>query len=266
MIHRVSVGSVDVVVLNVGVAERTAEQLHQIFPSVPLEEIQLQVPNVTRWSFSPLLVHADDHTILVDTGFSIGSDGPMVATAEALAEAGVDPEEVTIVLITHAHGDHIGGLLRDERPAFPNADLYITNVERDSVVQESANRALAAYGERVIGVAPSAEVVSAGGTSIRLVPAPGHTPGHSAVRISSDGEELTALVDTLHSEIQFAHPEWSPSFDADSTLSVATRQRLLGWAADSGARVHFFHLGFPGLGRVERAGDSFAWVPEGAGR
>ena len=260
--HTHPVGDAIVTVLNVGAAKRTAEQLQQVFADVPLSDLEAAVPTSTDWSFNPLLISAAGETILVDTGFAFAKGGPMIATSDALAEAGVAADDVSIVLITHAHGDHVGGLLAGGAPAFTNARLIISAAERLSPLQETAMAAMDAYGDRVVALEKDGAVVDAQGVTVRLIPAPGHTPGHSAVLIASGGEELIALVDTLHSEVQFAKPDWSPRFDADTSVSVRTRKRLLGWASDENKTVHFFHLGFPGIGTVTRDGDAFRWRPE----
>ena len=91
------------------------------------------------------------------------------------------------------------------------------------------------------------------------VPIPGHTPGQIAVLVESDQEQLMHMADLLHSPMQFAHPEWSASFDADTTLSVPTRRAALGRAADEHMLTLFYHLTFPGLGRVKQAATGFTW-------
>jgi glyoxylase-like metal-dependent hydrolase (beta-lactamase superfamily II) len=93
------------------------------------------------------------------------------------------------------------------------------------------------------------------------VPIPGHTPGQIGVMIESEGEKLIHLADLLHSPMQFAHPEWSPSFDADMRQSVPTRIAALERAADQKMLALFYHLTFPGLGYVKRGDQGFLWKP-----
>jgi glyoxylase-like metal-dependent hydrolase (beta-lactamase superfamily II) len=96
---------------------------------------------------------------------------------------------------------------------------------------------------------------------LTAVPIPGHTPGQIGLLFESDGQKLLHLVDLLHSPMQFAHPEWSAVFDADTRVSVPTRRHALGRAADDHLLTFFYHLDFPGLGRVQRAGQGFTWQP-----
>lgn len=96
---------------------------------------------------------------------------------------------------------------------------------------------------------------------LRAVPLDGHTRGQIGLRLESGGETLLHMADVLHSPMQFAHPEWSASFDADTRVSVPTRRDALAWASDTQALTLFYHLTFPGLGRVTRAGDVFVWTP-----
>jgi glyoxylase-like metal-dependent hydrolase (beta-lactamase superfamily II) len=93
------------------------------------------------------------------------------------------------------------------------------------------------------------------------VPIPGHTPGQIAVLVESEHEQLMTMADLLHSPMQFAHPEWSASFDADTSISVPTRRAALGRAADENLLTLFYHLTFPGLGRVKHAAKGFTWEP-----
>jgi glyoxylase-like metal-dependent hydrolase (beta-lactamase superfamily II) len=93
------------------------------------------------------------------------------------------------------------------------------------------------------------------------IPIPGHTPGHIAVLIASEDQQLIHLADLVHVPIQFAHPEWSPTFDADISISVPTRRAALERAADRKMTALFYHLTFPGLGKITRATKGFAWQP-----
>jgi glyoxylase-like metal-dependent hydrolase (beta-lactamase superfamily II) len=262
MIHRTSVGSIEVTVLQAGAAIRTADELGQIFASAPAEALIEAAPEPLEWSFNLLLVRVGEEVLLADTGFAFGPGGPMQATGELLAEAGVAPADITGVVITHAHGDHVGGLLNGDVPAFPAANLFISSAELNSPMQENARSAIDAYSERIVPLGDADAVYAAQGDSVTLIPAPGHTPGHSGLRLESGGNRMDALVDTLHSEVQLAHPEWSPRFDADPALAERTRRTLLAECAESGRRVHFFHLAFPGIGYVEPRGAAYSWRPE----
>ncbi|NJL57321.1 MBL fold metallo-hydrolase [bacterium] len=96
---------------------------------------------------------------------------------------------------------------------------------------------------------------------LTALPTPGHTPGHIGLLFESAGERLLHLADLLHSPMQIVRPDWSAAFDADTSLSVPSREAALARAADTDALVMFYHLSFPGMGRVERHGTAFTWSP-----
>lgn len=210
-----------------------------------------------------LLVKIGGDTILIDAGEAgkpRGGDLPA-----SLRLAGADPAAVTRVIITHTHGDHVQGLLTaDGQPTYPNAAYIISRTELAFWQQRIEERApdqrpivtmMQARGLRLIDM--DEQIIP----GVTAVPIPGHTPGQIAVMFESGGQKLIHLADMLHSPMQFAHPEWSPTFDADTSQSVPTRRRLLERAADENALVMFYHLPFPGLGRVLRAGGAFVWEP-----
>jgi glyoxylase-like metal-dependent hydrolase (beta-lactamase superfamily II) len=214
-------------------------------------------------SFNVFAARIGEETVLVDTGEGGKPHGGHLL--ESMHLAGIEPDAITQVVITHVHGDHVLGLLSDDRePAFPNATYVISKEERAfwqvriddwAGDQRPIIDMMEAKGLRLIEMD---EPILPGLTA---VPIPGHTPGQIGLLIESDGEKFIHLADLLHSPMQFAHPEWSPRFDADTSLSVPTRRDALGRAADEDMLALFYHLTFPGLGWVRRAGEAFAWEP-----
>ena len=210
-------------------------------------------------SLNILLARVGAHTVLVDTGEAGRPNGGLLP--QSMREAGIAPDEVTLVVITHADGDHVQGALRDDgTPAFPNATFVISQPElahwqrrihAGNVDHGAVLGLMQRQGLRVIE--PDEQIIP----GMTAVPLPGHTPGHIGVLFASEGASLLVLSDLLHTPMQFAHAEWSSSFDLDTTRSVPTRRAALQRAADEGALALFYHLTFPGLGYVERAGTGF---------
>jgi glyoxylase-like metal-dependent hydrolase (beta-lactamase superfamily II) len=181
----------------------------------------------------------------------------------ALDLLGFDPADVTQVVITHPHGDHIGGLTRvhdgSAKPRFPNArhflgrddwdDARLVSVQRQPLV-EVARRGLLDL------VSGNAEIAP----GVTLVPAPGETSGHHAVRIESEGETAWVLGDLIHHACEVAHPEWAPPH-ADAARVHATRLSLFPMIAGSNSLVVAPHLPFPGWGHFVAEGSQFRFVP-----
>lgn len=227
--------------------------------------------DLVRLVFNVLLVRLGPELVMIDTGCGPvfgAAGGQLVAN---LAAAGVRPEQITAILITHMHGDHFGGLLdADKRPVFPNAKLFIHRVEH---AFWSGGECEALGADTVAGVRSYLDAFKgrwqliAGGErlieGLEIVDAFGHTPGHFAIAITAGGEQLFHFVDIVHHHaISFAHPEWRIQFDVQHDAAIATRQRLLDRLAADKARVFGAHMPFPSLGRVRRAGKAYEYVIE----
>lgn len=207
-------------------------------------------------SVSALLVRLPGRLILIDTGYG----APRGILLESLAKAGVKPGDVTDVLISHGHGDHVGGLLgADGTPAFPAAAIRLSTAEWANIQAAPANAKLvAAITPQVKPFEPGA-VLAPGITAVDLT---GHTPGHSGYRITSRGKSLLAIGDTAHSYIvSLAQPEWAVGYDRDPKAGAARRTATLTALADSGEMVFSPHFPYPGTGHVVRSGTGFAWRP-----
>lgn len=214
-------------------------------------------------SIQPLLVRAGERTLLFDTGagdvaFARGGHLPA-----ALRAAGVEPSQVTDIFISHAHGDHVGGLLTgDGALAFPNATIHLTDAEWAAMQADGTAAALvAAITPKVATFRRGTQLLPGLVTAVAV---DGHTPGHSAYEIASGDARLLYIADAAHhSVVSVQRPEWTVQFDVDAPLAEASRRALLQRAADGGLRIYAVHFPFPGLGRVEARDDSFVWVPEG---
>ena len=197
--------------------------------------------------------------VLIDTG--IGAEpppgwGPVHGSlVSELAMASITPGEVDHVVITHVHRDHIGGATGpDGEPAFPYATYHLHPADWSAAVDADAPSVRAAFErsmrpiadrDRLAVVEADHEVVP----GVRLVHAPGHTPGHRAVVVASEGRELLVAGDVAHHPFQIEHPAWPSPSDADPALGVETRHRLLASAAAAGRIVAVSHFARP-FGRV----------------
>jgi glyoxylase-like metal-dependent hydrolase (beta-lactamase superfamily II) len=222
-----------------------------------------------------LVVNTGDRLVLIDAG----SRGKMQPTAgrllQNLAAAEIKPEDIDTVLITHAHPDHLWGVAdaSDTERTFSNAEYVIGETELDFWMQPQhplANhdifgrvyhqnmKTLAAIKDRVRTVKPNDEVV----TGITAVATPGHTPGHTSVQIASGSDYLLCTADVVGNRaVGFQHPDWRGGFDLDLEQGAKTRRAFLERCATEKALVSSYHLPFPGLGHIARAGTAFRWVP-----
>ncbi len=208
----------------------------------------------------PLLIHDGDRQVLIDTGAG-GAMGTGNKLVQSLASAGVEPGQITDILISHSHGDHVGGLV-DTAGAlrFPRAVIHISAAEWAFMQGDTAMVDLVrTITPRVRTFTPGEVVVP----NITAVDIRGHTAGHTGFEIVSGTERLLYIGDAMHhSVISVERPEWPIAFDADSPTAIASRQALLQRAASQNLRLYGYHFPFPGVGHIKREGDGFVWVPE----
>ncbi len=189
-----------------------------------------------------------------------------------LRAAGIQPERIETILISHFHSDHIFGLLEAEsdRPVFPNAEIIVPAAEYRWWTDESligrlrdVRRMLARRIQEVFATWPNVlpvdgedEVVP----GIRFVSAPGHTPGHTAFLLSSAGEQLLISGDAIYMPaLNAAHPHWRGSYDHDAEQAVATRRKLLERTIADGMMICGTHFPWPCVGRIARDGKAYAF-------
>jgi glyoxylase-like metal-dependent hydrolase (beta-lactamase superfamily II) len=225
------------------------------------------------------LVRTRHHTILVD---SCAGNHKQRRTSprfhdldtpwlDRLKAAGVAPEAIDFVLCTHLHLDHVGWNteLRDGRwvPTFPNARYVFSRAEHDhygraadelpaqqqQIFQDSVAPVIAAGQDLIIDGAHALD------DEIRLLPTPGHTPGHLAVNLRSGDREALFIGDIMHHPMQVYHPEWNSRFCSDQDLARKTRRQVLEHAAETRSLVLPAHFGAPHAGLVDRKGDEFSF-------
>jgi glyoxylase-like metal-dependent hydrolase (beta-lactamase superfamily II) len=204
-----------------------------------------------------LLVRAGDRTVLLDTGLGPGVQG---ALPGSLTQAGVTPGQVTDILITHSHGDHVGGLLTaDGGLAFPNATIRMSDAEWAWMQAQPQQQAL------VHAIAPHVKIFTPGAMAvpgIRSIAIAGHTPGHVGYEIGTGSARLLDIGDTAHSAVvSLARPDWAIGYDHDPKIGSASRRAMLTQLAASHEWVFAPHFPFPGVGRVVAKGDGFVWQP-----
>ena len=211
--------------------------------------------DMAQFFFTPTLVKAGDNTILFDTGMNAAG------ITAALGEAGFAPEDVTHVVLTHMHGDHIGGLQNEGTPTFANA-VYVTGaIEHNhwaGADNDGFKANVAPLNDKFTFLDPGAEVAP----GITAIEAFGHTPGHMAYRIESGGKALMLIGDLANHPIwALERPDWEVRFDADKAGAAAARRRVLGMIADERIPMIGYHMPFPGIGYVETREDGFRYVP-----
>ncbi|MGO4287844.1 MBL fold metallo-hydrolase, partial [Bosea sp. TAB14] len=228
-----------------------------------------------------LFVDTGTHRILVDSGFG-EKLGPLFGNYSYLQanlrRAGISPDSIDLVIISHGHVDHIAGLLNDKGSlAYPNARLAFVDQEWDywkgSRFESEINGSLWPDGFKVAQVAtvktvlPTVESrlirIKAGGEivpGVHYVAAPGHSPAHSAILFESGGQQLMYLADVAHHPVtSLQRPEWTPVVDYDAALSVKTRRALLDRVATDRSLVMNYHFPFPAIGHVVRDKDAYRW-------
>ncbi len=214
-------------------------------------------------SVQPLLVRDGDRIVLIDTGVGAG-EGTPGKLMSSLKAAGVEPGEVTDILISHYHGDHVGGLVtKDGVLAFPNATIHISAADWAVMQPYPEGEALvAAIRPKVRAFSPG-EVLTPSITAVSLA---GHTEGHTGYEIVSGEQRLLYFGDAMHSSVlSVGHPEWTQAWDTDGPAGITTREGLLARAERDNLVLYGVHFPWPGLGGIDRRGKGFVWVPERQG-
>jgi glyoxylase-like metal-dependent hydrolase (beta-lactamase superfamily II) len=223
-------------------------------------------------TYAPAIIETESDLIVVDTGFGAAArsrgSGMLMSGLKA---AGYEPGQVSLVILTHLHGDHIGGLMEAGAPSFPNA-RYVTGEAEYAFWSDAARLGTPAEGSHQLvmsNVAPFAErliLIKDGdqvARGITAIHAPGHTPGHMAFHIESEGARLVMTGDAVnHYILSLEEPDWEVRFDMDKTEAARTRRRLLDMIATDRIAFLGYHMPFPAVGFVEKRGTGFRYVPK----
>jgi glyoxylase-like metal-dependent hydrolase (beta-lactamase superfamily II) len=253
-------------------ANASADEVQALARANNIDPQRFEHPNI------PTLVNTGRELVLFDTGNGalpreyeqLSKRLPPGQTVARLAELGHKPEDIDVIVSTHGHPDHIGGLTEGGKPVFPNARYVFGAAEfdfwkRGENVREARkfNRELfmkicVPLADRATFIKPGDEVVP----GITAVDAAGHSPGLMAFHIESDGKRLMVTADTCtHYVMAVQRPEWHFEMDDDKDKAVATRKRILDMLATDKLSVASFHMPFPGIGWVEKSQGGYRWVP-----
>lgn len=277
--YRLLLGQFEITALYDGALELDAKLLKNV-SATDLQRLlsRMFVGNPTmQTAVNAYLINTGSQLVLVDAGAAKLFGPSLGYVLQNMRSAGYDPAQVDTVIITHLHGDHMGGLNDSNgRPIFPKAKILVSQADNDfwlsQKVADDAPSKLQPYFKMARDTAAPYlasgqwQTFRDGGElvpGIRAVKANGHTPGHTAYAVESEGQKLLIWGDLVHAHaVQFARPGVSIEFDIDQKQAVATRRSIMKAMAASKSLVAGMHLPFPGIGHVRADGKgSYSWVP-----
>lgn len=258
--HRFTLGAFEVTAILA--ASRAVENPHEIFglnaspdDFAAASAAAFLPTDRAQFFFTPTLVNTGAELVLFDTGLDAAS---MTA---ALADAGHTADQIDVVIVTHMHPDHIGGLLDNGAPTFPNARYVTGAIEHNhwtGAPSELFTANVTPLNEKFAFLDDGASAVS----GITAMASFGHTPGHMAYVIESGGKALVITADTANHYVwSLGHPEWEVKYDADKAAAAETRRKLFGMIAADRLPFIGYHMPFPSVGFVEAQGEGFRFVP-----
>jgi glyoxylase-like metal-dependent hydrolase (beta-lactamase superfamily II) len=224
-----------------------------------------------------LILNTGDRLVLFDTGMGTSqlfgpTPGKLLANLNA---AGIDPKDVDAIVATHAHCDHVWGIMADDGSRnFPNAQIYISQIDFDYWTDEAklaikepafmkdfvegARKNLLPNRDRIVFIKDGQEFLP----GIQAMATPGHTIGHMAFMVTSDGKTLAIIGDVTHHQVLLLErPRLEFAFDSDPKQAAATRVRLLDTLAANRTQMIAYHFPWPGIGHVAKQGDGFRYYP-----
>lgn len=275
-VYRGKLGDFEIVTILEGIAHRDGP--HPAFgnnqPKEPVEayaRAQKLPIGTFEHMFVPTLVNTPGALIVFDVGFGAMMRGKGAGNlVELMGVAGYKPEDVDVVVLTHGHPDHIGGIVEDGKPTFPNARYCIGEVEFDywrkgENIPEGRIDNQKLYTNVVVPLADRATFMKQGSEvvpGISAIEAFGHSPGHLTFHVESNGQRLLIWGDTTTNyALSLPRPDWHFGLDQDKDKAVESRKRILEMVASEKIWATGFHMPFPAVGWVDRAGSEYRWVP-----
>jgi glyoxylase-like metal-dependent hydrolase (beta-lactamase superfamily II) len=275
-VYRFTVGDIPVTALSDGTVPINLHQLLRGIAPKGMDALLAKnfLRNPYEASINVFLLELAGRRVLVDTGagelFGPGNGGKL---PQALSAAGVRPEDITDILITHVHSDHSGGLVVGGRMTFPNATIHVGQADVDFFL-DKANAARTGYDKRYFDEAEATlkPYVDAGKVQTfdrrsDVLPGivaelrPGHTPGTAFYTLTSRGRRLVFIGDIIHvGAVQFASPAVTITFDQNQQKARAVRQQAFAEFAQEETLIAAPHLQFPGVGRIRTEGSGYRWV------
>lgn len=255
------------------IQDRPGEMPVELFsgPASPEERARYFTDGKAPASINVFLLRIGGKNILVDTGFGTVAPGQS-ALVPALNKLGLAPESIDLVVLTHMHMDHAGGLLMHKERAFPKANVLAAKAELDFWLELAAKdaknpngqlvkRVVEVYGKDVLSPFAFGDEILPGVTAID---ASGHTPGHTALLFEVEGKSLLVIGDLVHAAaLQIALPEECARYDMDRSKAIASRIKILNMAAEKNIPIAGMHVPFPGYGGVKKLEKGFAFSPIG---
>ena len=275
--YRIMLGNLEVTALSDGTSPMPADKIlintrpQQLEKAMAANNLSLPLPT----SVNAYLINTGSKLVLVDAGTGALHGDMLGKMMKNLNASGYQAEQVDEIYLTHLHPDHVGGLMADERLAFPNATVWVEKDEVAFWLNEEKKRQAEEKDKRFFdaAIASLQPYVTAGKLKtfegnqaltpgISAIDTRGHTPGHSVFAVESKGKKMVILGDMIHvASVQFPDPNVAIAYDIDVPAAVAQRKRLFDDLAQQRALVAGAHLSFPGLGYINKKGTGYDWQP-----